>query len=582
MRNIFGGICLLLLVPGVSFPVQKDGPKLQLPMPKGELPAHGILDDQKLLRRRGLGVDGPALLDYFKKRTFRETNPREVSVLIVQLGDEDFEVREHAYDRLLTLGGGALAGIKEAEKSKDAEVNRRADELRRRIEAKAEPNLQAAAARLIATTRPAGAAEVLLNYLPFAADQQVTDELCKSLAAVAVVAGKLEPCVVEALADKVPVKRAAAAEACARARLADQLPVVRGLLHDADPSVRLRVALALVPLKEREILPVLVDLLGLLSPEELWPVEQILVRLAGEQAPPVSLGTSEAARKACRDAWRAWFDRECATIDLARLTEARPLLGYTLVVQQNINRNGLIGGARRGPVGEVLEFDAHNNQLWKFDVPTYAVDAQIVEVDGAERVLMADYQGAKVSERDFKGEVKWEKHAGGSPIGVQRLANGNTFVVMQNRLVEIDRAGKTDVIMERASHDIYRARKLRGGDVVFVTSGGKLTRLDGKSQKVLASFDVSAVPVPFGSIDVLADGGVLMPDFQQNRVIEYSADGKPLRTFNVQWPNSVMRLPNGHTLVSSHDSRRIAEFDSGGREVWTHVLEGMPFNSRRR
>src|SRR5205807_2443462 len=79
-----------------------------------------------MLRDLGLGTDGPALLDYFKKRTFPEANPRETAILIAQLGDEDFDVRERAYDRLLVLGAGALVGIKEAEKNKDAEVNRRA------------------------------------------------------------------------------------------------------------------------------------------------------------------------------------------------------------------------------------------------------------------------------------------------------------------------------------------------------------------------------------------------------------------------------------------------------------------------
>jgi hypothetical protein len=97
-----------------------------------------------MLRDLGLGTDGAALLDYFKKRTFPEANPKETAILIAQLGDEDFEVRERAYDRLLVLGAGALVRIKEAEKNKDAEVNRRADELRHRIEAKGEPAIQAA------------------------------------------------------------------------------------------------------------------------------------------------------------------------------------------------------------------------------------------------------------------------------------------------------------------------------------------------------------------------------------------------------------------------------------------------------
>ena len=585
MRKVLLVGLLLFLVPGISISVQKDEVKKEEPkpappkdeMPKVDQPADTTAEDQKTLRDLGLGVDGPALLDYFKKRTFKEANPKEMAVLVQQLGDDDFETREKAYDRLLTLGAGALVGIKDAEKSKDAEVSRRADELRQRIEAKAEPSIQAATARLIARAKPAGAADVLLNYLPFAADHQVTDEICKALAAAALVGGKVEPSLLKALDDKIAIKRAAAGEALARAKVADQLPNVRKLLKDPEPSVRLRTALALVPLKDKEVLPVLIDSLAHLNPEHLWPVEEILVRLAGEKTPTISLGTNEATRKQARDAWQEWFDKEGKSINLAKLEEPQAMLGYTLVVQQNINR--IVGGVRKPAVGEVIELDAARKPRWKFDVPTYPVDAQIV---GPDRVLIAEYQGGRVTERDFKGNVVWEKAVGGNPIGVQRMPNGNTFVVMQNRLIEIDRNGTEAFSLNRQNHDIFRARKLRNGEVVFVTNNGMLSRIEAKTQKVLKTFNVGQIPVLFGSIDVLPSGGVVIPDFQQNRVVEFDAEGKQVASFNVQWPNSVMRLPNGNTLVASQNTRKVAEYDRNGREVWQHALEGMPFNAKRR
>ncbi len=515
-------------------------------------------------------------------RTIPEADSKKVDTLIKQLGDDDFTARERAFDGLLDIGPGALLGIKEASKNKDAEVSRRADELRHLIEAKAEPAIQSATARLIAELKPPGAAQVLLNYLPFAADQQVADELCRTLSAVAQPGGKLEPRLLEALEDKVPIKRAAAGEAIVRARQPDQLPKARKLLQDPEPTVRLRVALAMVPLKEHDILPVLVDLLGSLSPEQLWPVEEILVRLAGDKTPAVSLGTTEATRKQCRDAWKAWLDKEGQNINLARLEEAQVMLGYTLIVQTNRNA-GIANGVRQAGAGEVLELDAAKNPRWKFPVSTYAVNAQIVKVDGADRVLVAEYQGGKISERDFKGEVRWEKAVGGNPTGVQRLANGNTFVAMPNNLIEIDRTGKEVFSMPRQNNDIYRARKLRNGDVVFITNTGAYSRIDGKTQNVLKTFStVANIPLPFGGIDVLPDGGVLVADAQQNRVVEYNADGKEMKSLHAQFPNSVLRLPNGHTLVTSYNARRISELDATGRETWFHMVEGQPFIARRR
>lgn len=576
MLRVVLGVLVLALVPAISLTQQKEAD----PKPKAKEAVEVVPDtsaeDIKLLKEVGLKADGPALLDYFKKRTFPEADAKEMALLLQHLGSDDFELREKAFARLAVLGAGALVGLKEAEKSPDPEVSRRALELRTTIEAKAEPAIQAATARLVGKLKPAGAAEVLLAYIPFAADQQVTDEICKALGAVAIEKGQVQPLLVKALADKLAIKRGAAGEALARAKATEHLPEVKKLLQDADPSVRLRVGLALVAHKDRDVLPVLIDTLAHLNPEQLWPVEEILVRLAGDKTPSVPLGTSEASRKAARDAWKTWFDAHGKTIDLAKLEEPQSLLGYTLVVQQNVNR--IVGGVRRPAVGEVIELDRDKKPRWKFEVPTYPVDAQIV---GPDRVLIAEYQGGRVTERDFKGEIKWQHNVGGNPIGVQRLANGNTFVVMQNRLLEIDRQGNEVFSMNRPNHDIFRARKLRNGEVVFILNTGTLIRID-KNQKQLKTFQVGQIPVLFGSIDILPSGGVVVPDFQQNRVVEFDADGKHVKSFNVQWPNSVQRLPNGHTLVASQNSRLIAEFDRDGRQVWAHTMEGMPFNAKKR
>src|SRR5688572_20647153 len=64
----------------------------QGPIP-GEQPLDTTKDDIKTLQALGLGTDGPALLDYFRKRTFKEANPDEVSAFIKQLGSEDFALR---------------------------------------------------------------------------------------------------------------------------------------------------------------------------------------------------------------------------------------------------------------------------------------------------------------------------------------------------------------------------------------------------------------------------------------------------------------------------------------------------------
>src|SRR5262249_36015457 len=138
-----------------------------------------------------------------------------------------------------------------------------------------------------------------------------------------------------------PCRRGAAAEALCRAGAADQLPSVRKLLQDPVPAVRLQAALALANAKEKDAVPVLIDLLPKLTQAQAWRVEDVLFRLASGKTPPaVSLGGDETTRKKCSDAWAKWWKENGAKIDLAKLAETPALRGYTLVVllDQNVVR----------------------------------------------------------------------------------------------------------------------------------------------------------------------------------------------------------------------------------------------------
>jgi outer membrane protein assembly factor BamB len=322
----------------------------------------------------------------------------------------------------------------------------------------------------------------------------------------------------------------------------------------------------------------MVDLLADLPPNQAWPIEEALVKLAGEKGPTVHLGNDVPTRKACRDAWAKWLTENTATVDMTRLTRDNLYLGYTLVVQFN-NR---IGAGMRVNVTEIYELDTKKNVRWKFEVNAQAVDAQFV---GGNRVVVAEWNANRVTERDTKGDIKWEYACGGNPFQVQRLPNGNTFIAMQGRLVEVDRNKNEVWSYQRPQSDIIRARKLPNGEVCFITNqgvNGVYTRMDAKTQKVNKSFAVTGVQVIFGCMDVLPNGHVLVPHYQQQRVTEYDKDGAQVATFMFNWPNSVIRLPNGHTLIASQNTRQIAEFDTNRTVIATHQCDGTVFVARRR
>jgi HEAT repeat protein len=522
--------------------------------------------DEAVVKEAGLQTDGPALLDFFRKLTLGETDRARVLALIRDLGDDDFAVRQKASAGLLELGPVAQPLLREALRDDDPEVASRAEKCLRQTEKAFNGTVAAACARLLARRKPEAAAEVLLGFLPYASDEAVADEVRAALAALALRGGKPDGTLLQALTDKVVARRAAAAEALARGAPGER-PALRRLLRDPEPLVRRQVALALAEAKEKEAVPVLIALLAELPAGQGWRVEEALGRLAGDGAPAVSLGADEASRRACRDAWDAWWKKNADKVDLAKLTEAPRLLGYTLVVELN-----------RGINGRLTELGADGKPRWSLEGLQYPVDAQVV---GPDRVLVAEYVGRKVSERDLTGKVLWEKALADSPTGVQRLANGNTFITCRSSLVELDRDGKEVLTRRCHAGAITAAQKLRDGEVAFLTRDGIFHRLDASGKEV-KSFPVGGPLFTFSSIDVLPGGRVLVPLYGHNKVVEYDGDGKAVWEAAVQQPTGVLRLPGGHTLVSSALTQRVVELDRTGAEVWQYRGGVRLLRARRR
>ena len=74
----------------------------------------------------------------------------------------------------------------------------------------------------------------------------------------------------------------------------------------------------------------------------------------------------------------------------------------------------------------------------------------------------------------------------------------------------------------------------------------------------------------FGNFEVLANGHIIVPHYNLHRVVEYDDKGAAVGQAitppqGQQWPNSVARLSNGHTLISSQHpqtNKKIAEYDA--------------------
>jgi HEAT repeat protein len=519
--------------------------------------------DEQRLREAKIGTDGPALLDFFRKRTVTDAALVNIQGLIRQMGDDSFEVRQKASAELAAVGPVALPLLKQATKDSDVEIARRAEDCIHLIEQDYNATVVPAAVRLLALRRPAGAVDTLLAYVPFADDETVADEVRTALASLAVRDGKPDPALVAALADKSPQRRVAAGVALCRANVAGQRDAVRKLLEDRDAGVRLRVALALVAAREKEAVPVLIALLGDLPPNQAWQAEDVLYRLAEDKAPTVPEGTDEAGRRKYRDAWTAWWREQGPKVDLAKLDATPELHGYTMMILLD--------------QGRLLEVDADNKERWHIDGLQFPLDAQMLP---GERVLVAENAANRVTERNLKGEVLWETKAD-APLMAQRLPNGNTFIGTRTRLFEVTREGKEVFTYARPGGEMFmRAAKLRNGDIACVVAGSHFVRLD-PAGKERQSFPVD-IQTYGGRIEVLPNGRVLVPQYGNNKVVEQDGQGKVVWEAEFAMPIIATRLPNGHTLITSFNQQRAVEIDPNGKEVWEYKTETRVTRAWRR
>jgi HEAT repeat protein len=507
-------------------------------------------------------TEGETLLSVVREHTLTPERRQKVKQLIAKLGHDEFLTREAAFQELHHLGRIALPQLREAVASKDLEVARRVRDLIERIEHEPSRNLPGAAVRLLALRKPPGAAEALLAYLPLAENENLIDELKKSLTALAFHDGKLDAALVRALTDSSPTARATAAEALAKGGGTEGRKAVRKLLQDDDAIVRLHVALTLAMIHEKDSVPVLIDLLAVLPDDQVSQAEEMLRQLAGETAPETPLGTQAAEKKKCRDAWAAWWKTNANRVDMTRLSE-HPLLGYTLICNDGQNR--------------VLEIDRQGKERWVIHNINGAVDALILP---GQHVLVAECNIGRVSERDFKGNILWQKRVN-VPVNIQRLRNGNTFIAGQNHITEIDRTGKTVYTINNVPGGVLAAYRLRKGDIVCLTHGNQCHLLD-TTGKILKTFNSNHNNNCLGGLDVLPNDHILVPQPAFDKIVEFDRSGKVVREVKAPNPTTATQLPNGHILTANRQTGHVFEVDHGGKIVWEHRVPGQVFRVRRR
>jgi hypothetical protein len=525
----------------------------------------GTEADEHLLRQYHIDSSGPGLVAFFRDHSLTSSDLRAVQCLVAELGSDSFSAREEASRRLVQWGHRALVVLKGAIDHADGEVARRARYCIEEIERGPGPLAFGAAVRALRRRNPPGAAQTLLAYVPFCDDDALEDEVLDALYQLYPPPERSRAVFLAALESHWPATRAAAAYILGCLGNPEDRARVRLLLADIDPKLRLRAAQGLATHHEKDIVPVLIELLNDAPITLGWQAEDLLHHLAGPHAPAITLADGNArARMACRDAWNAWQHEHADAIDWRSLEDHSHQLGLTVIVEMDRNR--------------VWECGPDGKTRWKIENLQGPMDAQVLATG---RVLIAENLGQRVTERDQKGNILWERRIDENPIACQRLANGNTFIVSYQSLLEVDREGKETFRHSRGpSYWIFSAHKRPDGNIVFVSGQGSLVELDPSGKEIL-TFPVNERG-GWCSVEGLGNGNFLVAISAANRIVELSPSGKVVWQTSVASPYSATRLPNGNTLVASMSLYRVVEIDGLGKPVWEKTTDSRPFRAHRR
>jgi hypothetical protein len=228
----------------------------------------------------------------------------------------------------------------------------------------------------------------------------------------------------------------------------------------------------------------------------------------------------------------------------------------------------------------VRELNRSGGQRWIVEGLQYPVDAWVI---GGNRVLVAEYNGMKVTERDLRGKVLWEKSGlTGRATNVQRLANGNTVISSDQELIEVDRSGKTIFTKNfRGQFNIVAGYKAGNGEYVVLTGQGVCLRLD-STGKQLKSFNAGRDGSWTSGLDLTADGRILITQPNVNRVQLFDRDGKAVWEAAAPGAVTASWLPNGNILIASYNNQSAIELDRHGKTVWQLKSDYHVYRVRRR
>lgn len=495
---------------------------LLLPLGTGVAPGQEVDFLERDLRAGGIEPTDEAIVAYLEAVRSSDERRRQIARDVANLRSPDFQARRAATQSLIRTPQLPQTLLEGLTKDQDPEVRRRA----KRILAKAELSTQrsriVAVLTWTARERPDGVCPLLLDLV----DQWGSEPYLQYLFARAI-AATARPEDADALRAYVDseVPEARVASLMGLAGLGETEPL-RARIDDPDERVQLAVRTALVSAGDRDVLPMLVDLLESENLDVRNSAARRLRFTTGKQFAFAAYDEPEIRQRAV-DRWRGWIRANAATHELRLPIPHRHdvRLGRTLIGLHNERK--------------LREVDENGNTLWEAGGFTYLWGCH--GLPNGHR-LAVDYTNKYVVEFDAFGRKVWiATDLPGKPTNVQRLDDGNTLLTL--------------------------------------AEPGLLVELS-PEKEVVWRLEVEGRPTTAQRLD---DGRTLVCLQFGRRVVEFDRNGEVLwEITGLRRPHTAQRLDNGNTLVCEMDpGGRVVEFAPDKSVVWEKQKVGNPAQAQR-
>jgi catechol 2,3-dioxygenase-like lactoylglutathione lyase family enzyme len=245
----------------------------------------------------------------------------------------------------------------------------------------------------------------------------------------------------------------------------------------------------------------------------------------------------------------------------------------------------------------LVEYDHDGKLVWRYGRP-HASFVEVIMLDGASeqgltsaavqegkghQFVCTDYSGGKVFIVNAEGKVEWE-YSTGQCNDLWALPNGNLLFNTGHGVKEVTRQ-KAVVFNYESPSEIYACQRLTNGNTfVAECNAGRLLELapDGNVVKEIRLLPAGkdGGHLYIRNARQLADGHYLVAHYGEQVVREYDSQGRTVREIPAPGgPHSVIRLPDGNTLIACGDmpgSRHVFEVDKASQTVWEVKGDDLP------